>query len=106
MTTDKKPLTMRDYKPKQPKKPSVTALPKPFPVHLQVVFVVDGQPVGTAAGEVAVMPPGENEPVTITFPLDARQLAALLEQALGPRTPASRLWTPGQGQPVVLARKD
>lgn len=105
--SDKKPLTMRNYKPKQPKRPTATALPKPFPVRLQVVFMAGGQTIGTVVGEVAVMPPGEGKPVTITLPIDARQLMAALEQQMGPASRASKLWTPDQGRaPVVLAKKD
>jgi len=87
--------TMRDYKAKKP---------KTFPVHVVLVLQVDGEPKQTIAlPEQQIPMPSEGQVVQLALALDTRVLAQLVEQVLGPQ---SKLWTPGQGKPVVLAQKD
>lgn len=89
MTTDKRPLTMRSYKPKQPKKPDLVN------VELNITFVADGKPV-LAAPLQAQMPrlPATQDVMQIGVTLDAKMLMAALEQQMGPAS-RLKLWTPG-----------
>ena len=96
MTSVKKPVTMRDYKPKQQPKAKE---PKQFPVQIALVLVVDGQPKHNITFDMQGATP------QLVAALDARKLAQLVEQVVGPQN-ASKLWTPGQGKPVVLKAKD
>lgn len=48
--------------------------------------------------------PATESVLNLNVTLDAKMLMAALEQQMGPAN-RSQLWTPGQGQPVVLARK-
>jgi len=104
--TDKKPLHMRDYKPRQPKpKPQ----PQTFPVQIVLHLMMDGairQSLEFNLPGQAELPT-DGQSLRIDLSLNTPMLAQLVEQVMGPSS-RSKLWTPGQGggTQVVLKAKD
>ena len=86
--------TTKSAKPQPPAPQGAT----PFPIHIRLILAVDGQPKAQITFDVEVTQPPIGQGVELGFPIDTKQLAALIEPLIGPGAPVAqpktKIWTP------------
>jgi hypothetical protein len=96
---EKQPVSLGEHRAKKAKKPAPR---RQYPLRVNLVFVVDGEPKGAVATEVMVEAPADGDGQQVNWAIDARQLAQIIEPLVGVK-PAAKLWTPG-AQPVRIVK--